>query len=453
MHKNKTSFLRSSAFIAFAGAAIFSHQPALAASELEQLRAENAELRERLRLRDENAALRKRLNQKSPEASAQSSRPQSTSGGSLQSELAARGIKQTDLESYAADMPVKAAVPVVAPAQGGWYFSIDGMYEQVRLPPYTLGLKNISAGFTDVGPSQTFDPRLNGGRVRGAIGYMPLGSNWRFELGGSFVGAKQTQSQSGAPAGPLVGAQLLNGNLQNNAFNCDGVNFVCGVNGQLTTDYSSTQLNVKAMHDWRFGGVTVTPSAALFGGFSRADQTLTQAFLDQRQGGGAGPATSTGTYSAYTNLHWLDVGARAGLNINGYLGAGFSIDVGGWIGLAARNTSLNGKDVGADSLGALGFAPVFAGASTISVSDITGVFLANAEAGLSYRFSPWAAVRGFVGVNYDDKVPGISRPLFAGSIVAPTALTPAGIFYQQEMNWYAGAGILVNFGGPVMAKY
>jgi len=96
---------------------------------------------------------------------------------------------------------------------------------------------------------------------------------------------------------------------------------------------------------------------------------------------------------------------------------------------------------------------IFAGASTIGASSSTGVFLANVEASAGWKVSPSTTMRGFVGANYDDKVPGITRPVFSGPVNGPTGLTPAGIFYAHETSYYAGGGVTVKFGGPVIAKY
>ena len=96
----------------------------------------------------------------------------------------------------AANLPTKA--PTAIGAENAHYFWLDGMYDRVRLPTYQLGYHNIGAGAggSDMGTVQTYDPSLNGGGVRGAIGYILPGTSTKFELGGSYVAAKQSQSQS-----------------------------------------------------------------------------------------------------------------------------------------------------------------------------------------------------------------------------------------------------------------
>src|SRR5712691_4099814 len=159
------------------------------------------------------------------------------------------------------------------------------------------------------------------------------------------------------------------------------------------------------------------------------------------------PYPTAGTYAANTSLRWTDVGARAGLDVTAALTDTVTLGIGGWVGVAERYTSLSGTDVGSSTPLAL-----FNGATAISSSASTGVFVANAEAGLAYKFSPTTIFRGFAGVNYDDKVPGITRPVYTGTLaVAPvtTTLIPAGIYYARETSYYAGAGVIMTFGGPV----
>ena len=90
---------------------------------------------------------------------------------------------------------------------------------------------------------------------------------------------------------------------------------------------------------------------------------------------------------------------------------------------------------------------IFNGTSAIATSDTKGVLLANAEASLAYNFSPMMTLRGFVGLNYDGSVPGITNPTFTGSVNAPTTTTPASIYYAHETSYYAGGGLVVRFAG------
>lgn len=168
--------------------------------------------------------------------------------GRLQSvQLATVAVIGFTSVASAADMaPVYKAAPAAVVSPSGYYVWVDGIYEHVRLPTYALGLHNITgvAPFSDIGPIQTFDPSLNGGGVRGAIGYIMPGSTLRFELGGSYIGAHG--SSSAVTASPTTGvtAVLLNGsNPQLNGFNCPL--FSCSTASTLGTDYSAWQLNGK----------------------------------------------------------------------------------------------------------------------------------------------------------------------------------------------------------------
>jgi hypothetical protein len=346
--------------------------------------------------------------------------------------------------ALAADLkPVYKAPPATVITESGWYVWVDGDYQRVRLPAYALGLKTIGLiPFPDLGPVQSFDASLNGAGVRSAIGYRLPGSNVRLELGASYVKADGSSSQGGA-AGPNVGVQLLSGAFNNTGFQCNGA-FTCSASGALNTSYNSWQVNGKAAYDANFGIVTVTPSAALFGGTSHANQTLTQSFSQFLLGG----LSATGLYAADTALRWTDFGGRVGLNASVPLASWLSVGVGGWIGVAGRTASLSGSDAASSTFA------FFNGASTISTSAETTVFLANAEAGVVITPMSWLSLRGFVGLNYDDKVPGISAPRFAGGVLAPTAVTPAGIVFGRETSYYAGGGVLVRFGpGPAIVNY
>lgn len=80
--------------------------------------------------------------------------------------------------------------------------------------------------------------------------------------------------------------------------------------------------------------------------------------------------------------------------------------------------------------------------SSISCTDKTTAFVANAETSLTFRLAPRWSLRTFVGLNYDNKVPGISAPV---PVVGGGTSTPAGINYQAETSYYAGGGLTVKF--------
>jgi hypothetical protein len=350
----------------------------------------------------------------------------------------------------AADMPVKAPVykePAGVVSAAGYYFWLDGMYEQVNLPNYGAGLQNalLNSPFTDTGSRQTFSPRLNGGGVRGALGYVVPGTSLRFELGGSYVAASGTTTQTtGDPNSSLVG-QLLNGSLAGNGFNCISGAFGCSTLGTLNTNYDAWQINGKVATDLKYGSVTVTPSAALFGGNSHANQSLFQSFRQTDTFGvflPVGGLLNAGSYAANTSLRWADFGARLGVDLNVEVARAFTVGIGGWVGGVDRNVSLSGTDAATPTTPFT----LFNGASSFSTSASRGVVLANLEAGVAYRMTSAVTLRGFAGLNYDGSVPGIASPRFSGAVFAPTSTTPASISYAQETSYYAGGGLVVRFG-------
>jgi hypothetical protein len=331
-----------------------------------------------------------------------------------------------------ANLPTKA--PTAIGAENGYYFWLDGMYDRVRLPTYQLGYHNIGAGAggSDLGTVQTFDPRLNGGGVRGAIGYVLPGTSTKFEFGGSYVEAKQSQSQSTTSSNSDVVAQFINGSLQNGVFLCFFSGPACTTAGELKTDYSAWHLNGKVSNDWKFGSVTVTPSLAVFGGSARVDQTLSQSFLPPLSG-------IQGIYSASTTENWRDIGARLGVDVSAPVTTALTARVGGWVGGANRITFLSGNDIGTNIIsGILN--------STLSIADSKNVLLANAEVGFAYQLAQMVAFRGFAGLNYDGSVPGIASPAYTGTFSGtPTSTTAARIYYASEISYYAGGGVAVKW--------
>ena len=254
--------------------------------------------------------------------------------------LALSVLSVGSVSAIAADLPIKAP-PAAIVSERGYYFWIDGMYDRIRLPTYALGLHNVvnAGGFPDAGSTvQTFDPHLNGGGVRGAIGYILPGSTIKFELGGSYVAATGTNSAVTASPTFDVSAQLLNG-AGAVAFICPAP-ISCSTAGTLSTRYSAWQFNGKVAADLKAGAITLTPSVAAFGGISRAGQTLSQAFTQTF----GGAIVATGTYAADTTLRWTDIGARLGLDASVPLTPAFVFGLGGWVGFAERHTSFDGND-------------------------------------------------------------------------------------------------------------
>jgi hypothetical protein len=89
---------------------------------------------------------------------------------------------------------------------------------------------------------------------------------------------------------------------------------------------------------------------------------------------------------------------------------------------------------------------IFFPATPVGADATTVPFLANAEANIFAKPIPNVILRGFVGLNYDSRVPGISAPVMLSVFGTPGI--PAGIKFQAETSYYGGGGIVVKFGHP-----
>lgn len=340
--------------------------------------------------------------------------------------------------AIAADIPapVYKAAPATVVSASGWYLSVDGSWERINLPTYALGFRGINqpAPNIDLGISHPFTQRFDGYGIRGTVGYiLPpgtlFGTNTRVELGGHYRHASGTQV-AGSDIAPAATIVYLNGSGINQAFNCLAPALTCPTTSTQSTNFSEWQLHGRVAGDVRTGSVVLTPSLAVFGGIARNNQTLAQN-ITQLPGG------ITASYAASTSTRWDDIGARAGLAVRFEVSTALTLDLSGYAGFARRHASLAGSDVGT------GFT---AGASTLSVTANATPFIANGEAGLAYKWTPAFIIRGFAGLNYDSKVPGIVSPSFTGSILAPTSRTAASISFQSETSYYAGGGVTWAFG-------
>jgi opacity protein-like surface antigen len=345
--------------------------------------------------------------------------------------------------AFAADVPApvyKAPPASVVVSANGWYFSVDAAGERVNLPDYALGFREVTpGGASDSGPFQTFSQRFDGYHIGGSVGYfLPhsntlFGSDLRIEIGGLYRQASGAQTGSMTFTGGGLVNQTLNGVGANVGYLCS-LGQVCTVTSNQSTNYSDWRLHGKIAGDHRMGKVVVTPSLAVFGGEARDDHTLAQIAA-------LSVTPRIATYNANTSLHWADVGARVGLDLKVDVTPRLALGVGGWAGFADRRASLSGSDVAVDNI----IAGFLSGASTISTTANATPLLANAEAGLAFKWIPALTVRGFVGLNYDSKTPGVSSPSFSGSI-GPLPKMPAGIAFRSETSYYAGGGVSWAFG-------
>jgi len=340
--------------------------------------------------------------------------------------------------ALAADIANPRLSPSAASASAnGIYLWLDGSSQSVALPKFDLGVERDTATGFSAGPFESYTPRASGYGIVGGIGYrLPhgtipaaFGSNVRIEFGGSYVDAKASQSGSGAAGGsPGLLWQFVNG-LMFVDTGC-GVG-TCTTSSTLDTHYRSWNVNLKAVSDFRFGNVTLSPSILAFGGETRNNQSFLQNVFT------AGFAN--GFYSANSSLRWTDWGARLGLAATLGLTDTIAITLGGNVGVADRSVSLAASDNCVCAL-------AFIGSSTIGASATTAAFLANAEAGLNVKAAPAVTFRAFGGLNYDSRVPGISAPTHSGAVAVSTFGTPAGIKYEGLTSWYVGGGLIVAFG-------
>ena len=377
-----------------------------------KLESENTALRDRVRLLEtgrRNAATASPPTTKPP-----SGQPQPWTSS-------AAAISSTATNSYAS---AYKAIPQTDRG-GGYYFWIDGLYDRLQLPNYAAGgVHNSDVNIiTDQGSAQSFDPRQNAGGIRGAIGYAVPGSDFRIEVGGSYTAGRGSLQNTDLSV-PTFNIVLLDGNQTVGAF-CP-----CTVNGTLRTNYDAWKAFGEAKYDaWKSGPLTVTATAALFGGTSDAIQDFTQTYI------GTGV---TGTYSSHTSVRWTDAGGRLGLDANYAINPLLSVGLKGWAGVAGRDTSMSGNDLDVNTL---------SGSTSASVisSDTKAVFLANLEGSFTHSLTSSLSVRGFAGVNYDNNVPTLGSPTF---VVGAVTVSPiqAGITYASELNYYAGMGLNMKFG-------
>ncbi len=344
--------------------------------------------------------------------------------------------------AIADEVPAGKAPLETSMSADGWYFSADGAWQSVKLPAYSLGFRRVAEPlFPDAGAFQTFNRHIDGYMVRGAAGYfLPpawsdtlFGANTRVEIGGLYGHASGSASGTAVYTGGGVVTQTLDGAGANGGYVCADFQH-CTTNSNLSTSYSNWQFNGKIAGEYSIAAISVAPSLAIFGGKARVNQTLAQTIQ-------IGVAATTPTYDASTSLRWRDVGARAGLDLKFEVIPRVEVGLGGWAGFAGRRASLDGTDLAVDHVVGL-----MAGDSAISSSANATPFLANAEAGVAFKWLPALTVRGFTGLNYDSKTPGIASSSFTGGIGGGiTSRTPAHITFHAETSFYAGGGITWTF--------
>ncbi|HEX9070893.1 MAG TPA: hypothetical protein VF852_02960 [Pseudolabrys sp.] len=419
----------------------------------EELAKENAALRKqirRLELEVQNAKLRDRVDRlntqietaAAPTNAEIAAQPKANVNTKVWTGSAAK-ISPAAANAYAADLPVKEPPKGVAVGASGFYTWLDGSYQRINLPNYGLGFMHADIGAATVsGPIHSFDAHAAGYGIAGGVGYLLpyaptspwFGSDMRVEVAGSYINATATQTAGASITAPGPGSDtgvvLLNGQAST-LLGCLTPS-ICQTNAALHTDYSSWQVGGRLASDYRFGLVTLTPSLGLFAGSSKNDQTFAESLTVL-----GGPITLF--YNASTALRWTDLGGRLGLDGKLAVHPWVTLGLGGWVGWAGRWTDFNGTDRWNSAT------PPPAFGSSVTASDTTTAFLANLEASVTVTPTPHWTGRAFVGLNYDDSVPGISTPTASGQAFAPTSVTRAGIVYAKETSWYAGGGVAYRF--------
>ena len=338
-----------------------------------------------------------------------------------------------------------SAAPPSEVVSQAFYVSIDSSYQHVNLPRFALGWRHLSttAPFPDTGPTESYNPVAAGAGVSGAIGYrlphgtLPafLGTNARFEIGASYV--KATGSQSSASAGFDATSgfgfyfPLLNGTQVGTPFQCPA-GAPCGTSSTLNTRFTEWRINGKLAADHNLGGAVYTPSVAVFGGTSRSDQHFQQKEFF------VGAASPNG-YTADVAMRWTDVGLKFGLEARTDFTPMLALGLAGSIGVAHRDVSLDANDL---------FAVTFSTVRRTSAIDVntTAVpVLGNAEARVFVTpLHDWT-FKGFVGLNYDSKVPGITAPSIALPNVFGTVGPPSTVGFESVISYYGGGGMTKKF--------
>ena len=301
---------------------------------------------------------------------------------------------------------------------------VDGSWRSVGLPTYGIGFHNITAASVDAGAIQSFSVRPTGYGINAGIA-TPIGAwpNVRIALQGGYIDATADQSSSTASDRNI--GQLLNGQL---LAQCGA----CTLTSQLATRHEAWWLAATATSDVRFGVVTLSPLAEIFGGIARTRQDLSQS----RDSLG----TIT-TYDASTRIRWADVGARVGVTGTIPLAATVEAGLGGKVGFAHRQVSLTGTDTGL-------FVPVgIPVSSSIELGDTTVAFVANLHGQVIVSPRQGVRLRAFAGLDYDNRVPGIVAPTFTPTDVATTFVgSAATIGYSGQTSYYAGGGLTIALG-------
>lgn len=342
----------------------------------------------------------------------------------MQARSFVRGIFVAAVTLSPAGVFAQTVLPSSTMTSNGVYIWLDGSYRSVNLPDYSLGVRTTDATFSDLGPVQSFKPRVTGEGINGGIGFVlpehvlptVFGSNTRIGLTGSYVEADAKQTGYAMTPGPVQ--TWLDGTL---FFGCG-----CEFWSELATKYSGWRLGLNAASDVRIGAVTWTPSIEIVTNWARTRQTLTQ--ID-----------SSEIYTANTKLNWSDVGIKLGLGMTLPVAPTVEFGLSGTIAVVHRRAHLRGNDALADIGGGVDLA------TSIDTSAHTWAVVPGAQVQLLFNPAPQMQIRAFGGVERDSRVPGIVSPHFTPDQFFTFMGSSASIGFSGQTSYFAGGGFTYAF--------
>lgn len=335
---------------------------------------------------------------------------------------------------------------------GDWYIRLGGAGGIYQLPDWrgTLAAFNVITTTTkqfEVQPFGTDAAMANAGI---AIGwYLPsaslpawAGADARIELSAAYIGAWRTQTRSA----PFSGANLaafttLDGRVATSA----AITGTHTVAERLRLALDGFESGLRLATDHRFGGILVSTSVGVFGGWAEHRYDYTAA-VNPAAGGTAFLQTID------EKLGVTRVGANFGLDGRIPLNEQFALLLGARAGFAWNRVRLDGNDCGRASAANAAFvcsnAPgtfVAGSAYATTASDTRSRygFVGSAMAALRWDLGfPIVTLGGFF--TYDTAVPGVRNPappfVNAGNIITPGSGRTSIVF---EEGYRAGGFLMV----------
>lgn len=315
--------------------------------------------------------------------------------------------------------------PTASVSANGAFLWVDGAHRSINLPTYSLGAHTVDpATFADLGPVQTFKPRVTAEAINGGIGFVvpegrsaaTLGSNLRIALTGGYIRADAKQTAYANTSAPIQ--MWLDGTL----FPGCG----CEYSINLATEYSGWRFGINAASDLQIGSVTFTPSIEVVTGTVRVRQTLTQ--LDSFE-----------VYNSYIKLKWSDLGIKLGMSATMPISPMFEFGASGTMAVVHRRASLIGNDMLADLVAG----PLLA--TFVDTSEHTWAIVPAAQVQFIFIPASQVQIRAFGGVEWDSRVPGIVSPHFTPDQFFTLTGSPATIGFSGQTSYFVGGGLTYAF--------